>query len=161
MHDRQPLDPICENCAACRSTPFGGMGDILTLGINVPMLRNKRFTEFSLLLISRQTSSTVRIKLVSALMKMYSPSEFSALHSAAMRSPASWERPTKYTRGWRAYLANCLSVVSPIPLVAPTKTAIRPGGRVEGMREFEDSMSGRETMVNMGCSLSLKCGLLL
>ncbi len=34
-------------------------------------------------------------------------------------------------------LANCFNVVSPMPLVAPTKTATRPGGRVEAMQEFE------------------------
>ena len=46
--------------------------------------------------------------------------------------------------------ANCLRVASPIPLVAPTKTATRFGGRVEEMREFEDWIEGRATIVVLG-----------
>lgn len=125
---------------------FERIADIPVL-INEPGLRNKRLSAFSLLLMSRQMSSTVQIRLVSALMKLYLPSEFRALHSAAMRSPASCDRPTKYTRGSRACLANCFSEVSPTPLVAPTKTATRPGGRAEAIRELEDWTSVRETIV--------------
>ena len=43
--------------------------------------------------------------------------------------------------------ANCLRVASPIPLVAPTKTATRFGGRVEEMREFDDWIEERVTIV--------------
>ena len=53
----------------------------------------------------------------------------------------------KYARGRRECLANCLSVASPIPLVAPIKTATRFGGRVEAMREFEDWTEEKETIV--------------
>ena len=49
--------------------------------------------------------------------------------------------------GLMACLANCLGVVSPIPLVAPTKTATRPGRREEVMRKLENCISGREIIV--------------
>ena len=42
-------------------------------------------------------------------------------------------------------MANCRSVVSPIPLVAPTKTATRPG-RMEAIPVFEVWMFERETI---------------
>ena len=53
----------------------------------------------------------------------------------------------RYARGRRECFANCLSVASPIPLVAPTKTATRFGGRAEAMREFEDWIEEKETIV--------------
>lgn len=52
----------------------------------IPALRNKRLISFSFPLISRQTSSTTRIKLTSALVNTYGPSGFRALHSAVTRS---------------------------------------------------------------------------
>lgn len=42
--------------------------------------------------------------------------------------------------------ANCLSVVSPIPLVAPTKTATSLGGSVDEIRELDDWIADRETI---------------
>jgi hypothetical protein len=62
---------------------------------NVPVLRNRRLIAVSLVPMSRQMSSTLRSRLVSAWMKTKAPSPFRAWHSAAMRSPASCERPTK------------------------------------------------------------------
>ena len=53
----------------------------------------------------------------------------------------------KYARGWRECFANCLRVASPIPLVAPTKTATRFEGSVEAMREFEVWTEEKETIV--------------
>ena len=53
----------------------------------------------------------------------------------------------KYARGRRECFANCLSVASPIPLVAPTKTATRSGGKVEAIKEFEDWTEESETIV--------------
>ena len=41
-----------------------------------------------------------------------------------------------------------------MPLVAPTKTATRPGGSAEGIREFEDWTSVRETIVRYYCKKS-------
>jgi hypothetical protein len=87
---------------------FRKITDIPTPVTSVPVLRNKRFIGSSLLLISRQISSTVRIKLVSALMKIYSPLAFNALHSTAIRSPASWERPTKVDTGLAGMLSELL-----------------------------------------------------
>ena len=112
-----------------------------------PALRNSILMAFSFALIFSHTSSTTCIKLTSAWIKMYSPSELSVLHSERIRSPASWERPIKYARGWRECFANCLRVASPIPLVAPTKTAMRFGGKVEAIKAFEDWTEERVTIV--------------
>lgn len=111
-----------------------------------PALRNRISKAFSFAFISLQISSTTRIKLTSAFMKIYSPPGLSAWHSATMRSAASWDRPTKYARGLYEYWANFFSVISPIPLVAPTKRAIRPVGNVVGMRELEARMIERDTI---------------
>ena len=87
---------------------LGRIADVLFI-VKIPVLRNRRLSAFSLILMFRQTSLIVRIRLVSASTNMYSPSDFSALHSVAILSPASCERPTKKTRGWQACLANCFS----------------------------------------------------
>lgn len=50
-------------------------------------------------------------------------------------------------RGCFVFLANCFNVPSPIPLVAPTKTATSPAGRLVGIRELEARINSRETMV--------------
>lgn len=42
--------------------------------------------------------------------------------------------------------ANCLRVPSPIPLVAPSKIATRPGGREEAIRESGDQTWMRATI---------------
>jgi hypothetical protein len=68
--------------------------DILVPKSNVPIELNRTLIDFSLLLISRHTSSTFLIKLASVLRKTYSPSGLRALHSAMIRSADSWERPT-------------------------------------------------------------------
>jgi len=46
-------------------------------------------------------------------------------------------RPTKKTLGLTVYLASCLTVDSPTPLVAPTKRAV--GSEVEA-EDFRDSL---------------------
>ena len=112
-----------------------------------PALRNRTLIIFSFALIASHTSSTTRIKLTSAFTNIYSPSGLSALHSATIRFPASWERPTKYARGWRECFANCLRVASPIPLVAPTKTATRCGGRADVIKRLDDWTWERVTIV--------------
>lgn len=52
--------------------------------------------------------------------------------------PSFLGTPNKITRGWRACLANCFKLDSPIPFVAPTKTVTRSGGSIQPIREFED-----------------------
>jgi hypothetical protein len=101
----------------------------------------------SLFFSSRQTSSTLRIRLTSALMKINSPSGFSCRHFAAIRAAASWERPMKYARGDCADRANSVKAASPIPFVAPTKTATRPAGSVLDTFAFDDCTSGKETIL--------------
>lgn len=64
-----------------------------------------------------------------------------------MRAAASCERPMKYARGDRAERANSFRVASPMPFVAPTKTATRPDGSVLAIWAFEDWTSGRETIL--------------
>jgi hypothetical protein len=115
----------------------------------VPQLRKRMLILFSLLRISRQAASTFRIRLTSAWMKMNSPSGFNWRHSAVMRAAASCERPMKYARGDRADRANSFRAASPMPFVAPTKTATRPGS-VVAIWEFEDWTSGRETILDVG-----------
>ncbi len=77
----------------------GGRGDLRYLPrrsiMGRPALRKRMLRAVSFALISSHISSTARIKLTSAAMNTYSPAGLSALHSAAMRSPAAWERPTK------------------------------------------------------------------
>lgn len=65
-----------------------------------------------------------------------------------MRAAASCDRPMKYARGDRAERANSFKAASPMPLVAPTKTATRPAGSVSAMWAFEDWTSGRETILD-------------
>ena len=74
---------------------LGGVGRDIPFERNVPVLMNSRFTTFSLLLMCRHISSTFFSRLVSDLMKLKVPSGFNALHSPAIRSPASCERPMK------------------------------------------------------------------
>jgi hypothetical protein len=82
----------------------------------------RRLTDFSLVLMSRQTSSTVRIRLVSALTKMYSPSEVQRLAFGCDAISGFLRAADKIDAGvGEACLANCFSVVSPIPLVALTE----------------------------------------
>lgn len=57
--------------------------------------------------------------------------------SAGNRENCLFHYPT------RQDLANCLNVVSPTPLVAPTNTATRPGGRADTMRLFERRIASR------------------
>lgn len=56
----------------------------------------------------------------------------------------------KYARGDRAERANSFRAASPMPLVAPTKTATRPVGSVLAIRAFEDWTSDRETILDVG-----------
>jgi hypothetical protein len=113
----------------------------------VPQLRKRMLILFSLLWSSRQTESTFRIRLTSAFMKVNSPSGFNCRHSAVMRAAASCERPMKYARGDRVERANSFRAASPMPFVAPTKTATRPAGSVLAIWAFEDCTSGSDTML--------------
>jgi hypothetical protein len=65
---------------------------------------------------------------MSDAIRMYSPSGFSARHSAVTPLAASSDRATKYTRDWAACLTNAFIASSPMPLVASTKTATGRGG---------------------------------
>lgn len=116
----------------------------------VPQLRKRMLILFSLLWILRQTASTFRIRLTSALMKVNSPSGFNCRHSAVMRAAASCERPMKYARGDRDERANSFRAASPMPFVAPTKMATRPAGSVVAIWAFEDWTSGKETILDVG-----------
>lgn len=118
--------------------------------LGVTALKNKTFRLSSFLLISSQTRSTTLIRLTSARMNVYSPPGFRVLHSATMRSPASCDRPRKYARGLTVCFANCLSVASPMPLVAPTKRATRVEGKVEEIRELEVRIVDRGAIVKGG-----------
>ena len=61
-------------------------------------------------------------------------------------------------RGWTACLANCFMVVSPMPLVPPTKTATMPAGRVSAIRALDARICSRVTMLPVGCLLGGKTG---
>ena len=60
------------------------------------------------------------------------------------------------------YFANFLRLISPIPLVAPTKMATRRGGKVDEMRVLEAWIVLRETIVKVHWVIwkhSIKAGL--
>lgn len=66
-----------------------------------------------------------------------------------MRSAASFERPTRYTRGFTVYLTNALIIYSPMLLVALTKTATKPEGRVVVSFWLEDRILSNSTIVKV------------
>ena len=113
----------------------------------VPVLRKRRLRWRSRAWMSRQMASTFFSSEVSDWMNVKEPLGFEAWHSLAMRAPASSERPMKYTRGLVVWRANCLRVASPMPLVAPTKTATRLLVREVRIWALEAWMALRETMM--------------
>lgn len=97
-------------------------------------------------MIRLHTTSTFRSKERSACTKTKVPSGHDRWHSSIIIDARTLFLPIIYTIGYRAFVASALSVDSPIPLVAPAKTATRRSA-LAFKAEFDRRTSVRLTIM--------------
>lgn len=99
-------------------------------------------------MIRSHMTSTFRSKERSACTKIKVPSGHDRRHSSIIIDARTLFLPIIYTIGYRVFVASALSVDSPIPLVAPAKTATRRSV-LAFKAEFDRRTSVRLTIIKI------------